>query len=133
MDLSCDGLLTYCTIGFAWLVGSFSFLIESKMAENKTTQNYFQAALYNSIRFSQISSFIFLCCSIAILYTQFFKPNIINASSCKVVIIILAELATTWIITIFTIYMIIAFKQQKKEVKTIDNVDFDLRQRNNLI
>lgn len=62
--LTPDGFMQLSATGFGILMGSYAILLENKMASTKETTKYLQRAFFNSVRFSQLSSFLLLivCC-----------------------------------------------------------------------
>lgn len=132
MNLSSDGLLSYCTLGFAWLLGSMSLLLDSSLGKEKISKNYFKAAVFNSIRMSQLSSALFMVSCFVIICSDFFDKNMIAKINVRIWLLSTIYFATGWMILIFVIEFLNAINCFRKDFSVGERAARKYRKLNNV-
>ena len=112
MNIDPNGLLSFCAIGFGTLLAAFSVLMHTRMAKTKETPHYFQAAFYNSIRFSQLTSVILIICCCLILIGHHCR----DGTRCFSASAWMACIGTCWVAVSFFFYFFEAMRRILKDI-----------------
>jgi hypothetical protein len=98
-SLTPDGFMQLSATGFGILMGSYAILLENDMAKSKQTTKYLQQAFFNSVRFSQFSSFLLLIVCCLLVAHKMFEAPIFFIAAIK-----LSCVSLTFIVISFTFH-----------------------------